>query len=191
MADIKFTSRKNLFKGFVGVDELEFYIPSKKQSITRTVVTRPDAVAILLYNKSSRKVVLIKQFRAPVYTKDKDGFILEVPAGVIERDESPEETIIRETLEEVGYLISKPRLIISFYPTTGLLNEIIHLYFDIIDDKDKVEEGGGLDTESEYLEVIELHVDQVFELLNQGKIIDAKTIIALLYLKNQLLENKV
>jgi nudix-type nucleoside diphosphatase (YffH/AdpP family) len=189
MTKMKFTSRKNLFQGFVGVDELKFSLPEKNQAITRTVVTRPDATAILLYNKTSHKVVLIKQFRAPVYTKDNDGVILEVPAGVIEQGESPQETIIRETLEEVGYRITNPQLLTSFYPTTGLLNEIIHLYFSVVEDKDKVGEGGGVEAEAEYLEVTEIEVDKALELLDKGQLIDAKTIIAILYLKNWLSKN--
>ena len=70
MDKIKLTTRKNLFKKFVGVDELRFDLPDRNEKICRYVVTRPDATAIVIYNKSNRSVVLIKQFRAPVFTKE-------------------------------------------------------------------------------------------------------------------------
>ena len=191
MIKIKFISRKKLFDGFVGIDELKFKIPEKNKRITRTVVTRPFAVAILLYNKSSRKIILIKQFRAAVYHNDNKGFVLEVPAGVIEECESPLDTVIRETLEETGYKIEQPKLITSFYPTTGFLSEIIHLYFAVVENKDKIGAGGGLDTESEYLEVVEMPVEQAFDLLDKGLIEDAKTLISIQYLRSYLNNMKI
>jgi GDP-mannose pyrophosphatase NudK len=184
-------SHKILYKGFVGVDEYVFEIPSQNITARRTVIKRPDAVAILLINKTTDKVVLIKQFRAPVFAKEGgNGYVFEIPAGVMEIDENPDETIIRETLEETGYKLIKPEFLLTFYPTVGILDERIHLFYGLVTTNDKIEEGGGLDTEKEFIDIIELPFSEAFSLLDNGEIIDGKTIIGLYYLK-KLIEKKV
>lgn len=190
MEEFKLRSHKIIFKGFVGIEEYEFEIPSQNLSAKRTVVKRPDAVAILLINKTTDNVILIKQFRAPVFAKEGQGYVFEIPAGVMEKNEDPLSTIIRETLEETGYRLSKPEFLLTFYPTVGILDERIHLYYGIVTTKDKIEDGGGLDTEKEFIDIIELPFDDALSLIDQGEIIDGKTIIGLFYLK-KLIEEKV
>ena len=190
MEEFKSLSHKILYKGFVDVEEYVFEIPSQKLTARRVIVKRPDAVAILLINKTSDKVVLIKQFRAPVFAKEGgDGYVYEIPAGVMETDENPEETIIRETLEETGYRLGKPEHLLTFYPTVGILDERIHLYYGIVSDDDKIEDGGGLDTEKEFIEIIELPFTDALALIDKGDIIDGKTLIGLFYLKKLTDEN--
>jgi GDP-mannose pyrophosphatase NudK len=184
MHKIKLVSEKNLFKKFVSVDELNFFIEDKQTDLRRYVVTRPNAAAILLYNKTKKSVVLIKQFRAPVFSHNQDGFILEVPAGVLEPGEDPKAGIIRETLEETGYSIKEPELLTVFYPSPGILNEEMYLYFAIVEDKDKVAKGGGLDSEKEFLEIVNVPVKTIMHYVFEGKIVDAKTMIGVFYLQN-------
>jgi len=184
MEEFKLLSHKILYKGFVGIDEYDFEIPSQNLTARRIVIKRPDAVAILLINKDTEKVVLIKQFRAPVFAKEGGkGYVYEIPAGVIETNEDPEGTIIRETLEETGYRLEKPEFLLTFYPTVGILDERIHLYYGIVTNKDKIEDGGGLETEKEFIDIIELPFSEALSLLETGKIIDGKTLIGLFYLK--------
>jgi ADP-ribose pyrophosphatase len=191
MEEFKLRSHKNLYTGFVGVDEYHFEIPSQNVTARRIVIKRPDAVAIILINKETKKVVLIKQFRAPVFAKDGgNGYVYEIPAGVMEADEDPAETIIRETMEETGYRLGKPELLLSFYPTVGILDEKIHLFYGIVASNDKIEAGGGLDTEKEFIDIIEMSFSEALTLLESGQIIDGKTMIGLFYLK-KLLEEKV
>lgn len=184
---IKELSRKTLYRGFAGVEEYRFRLPQNNSEVTRTVITRPSAAAIILVNKSEKKIILIRQFRAPVYHNTREGMVWEVPAGVIEPHEKPEETIIRETLEETGFRISDPKLISAFYPTVGLLNEVIYLYYDFVENADKIKTGGGNDFENEFLDVVELSFSEAINLLDSGQVIDGKTIIALLWLKNAFL----
>ncbi len=188
MEKTKLTSRKNLFKNFVGVDELHFDLPDRNESIRRFVVTRPDAAAIVIHNISRNTVVLIKQFRAPVFTKEDDGNILEVPAGVLEKGESPKECIIREALEETGYKIENPIELSTFYPSCGLLNERIALFYASVTNEQKLTRGGGLDTEQEYLEVLEIPVNDAFNMLKNGELTDAKTMLGIFYLNDLLAE---
>lgn len=184
-------SHKILYKGFVAVEEYEFEIPSQNLSAKRTIIKRPDAVAILLINKTTNKVILINQFRAPVFAKEGQGYVWEIPAGVMEAGEDPNETIIRETLEETGYRLAKPELLLSFYPTVGILDERIHLYYGIVYGYDKIEKGGGLDTEKEFIDIIELSFAEAFSMLDKGEIVDGKTIIGLFYLRKLIEQQKI
>ena len=180
MKNVKLKSRKNLFTKFVGVDEFDFHLEEQNTDITRFVVTRPEAAAILLFNSDTNSFVLIKQFRAPVYTKGEDGFIVEIPAGVLEPGEEPMETMVRETLEETGYKIENPELLYTFFPSPGMLNEKMHLFYAEVKNTDKIEKGGGLLSEKEFLEVIEIPVDEALDMVNNGQIGDAKTMLAIL-----------
>ena len=179
-------SQQNLFSGFVKVDELKLYVENKETYIRRFVVRRPEASCILLYNKDNHSFVFIRQFRAPLFGKEDSAYILEVPAGVLNAGENPMETIIRECLEETGYQISHPQWLTTIYPSPGILDEKIHLFFAEVTNSDKVTSGGGLESEHEYLEVIEIPVDEAYEMVESGEIIDGKTISCLFFAKNRI-----
>ena len=77
----------------------------------REVYDRGDGAGILLYNKEKQTVILTKQFRMPTYLNDnKDGMLVEVAAGMLDKD-NPEACIIRETEEEVGYRLKSVKKI--------------------------------------------------------------------------------
>jgi nudix-type nucleoside diphosphatase (YffH/AdpP family) len=139
---------------------------------------REDACCALLYNKIKNAVLLVKQFRYPSFTKG-EGFILEVPAGIIEKDEEPETTIIREVLEETGFQITNPSLIYRFFPSPGISSERCFLFFTEILDSDKRNNGGGLASENEDIQTKWIPRNQILSYLSNGEIKDAKTIIAL------------
>jgi GDP-mannose pyrophosphatase NudK len=182
MEEHKLLTKKRLYSNFIHFEELVFEIPEKKQQIRRFVVDRPAAAAILLFNTETQSVILIRQFRAPLYLKNDAPFTLEVPAGVLENDENPLDCIIRETWEESGYRIEKPTLIYSFYPSPGVFGEKMYLFYKEVNKQMKRGSGGGLESEKEYLDVLEIPRNNIPELLGSGKILDAKTIIALQFL---------
>jgi nudix-type nucleoside diphosphatase (YffH/AdpP family) len=166
---------------------MEFFLSNENTSIKRFVVTRPEAVAIILHNPFRNTLILIKQFRAPVFTKDQDPFVIEVPAGIIEKDEKPSVCAVREVFEETGYNIENPEYLRSFYTSPGILNEKVHLFYAKISDEDKKGKGGGLETENEFIELLEVSVDDALKMIQSGEIFDAKSIIAIFTLnqKNQ------
>lgn len=158
------------------------------QEQKREVYDRGNGAAILLYNKFKKTIVLIKQFRLPTYlNQNESGFLIEACAGILE-EEHPEETIIRETEEETGYQISEIKKIFQAYMSPGALTEIIHFYVAEYDDEMKKSAGGGLASEHENIEVIELPFETAYDMIALGEIVDAKTIMLLQYAKiNQLL----
>lgn len=149
----------------------------------RVNIARGEAVAMVLYNAEKNTVILVRQFRLAKYTKTGDGMLWEIPAGMIEPGEKPDEVAIRETLEETGYRISNPRLLKKIILAPGVMNEYIYIFYAEISDAQKVAAGGGLPGEGEYLEVHEFPIAEVLDLLTEGELEDAKTIIGLNELK--------
>ncbi len=159
------------------------------QRQVREVYNRGDGAAILLYNLQRRTVVLIKQFRMPAYLNDNDGFMIEVPAGVLEQS-NPEMTVQSEAEQETGYRVTDLRKLFSAYVSPGSITEQIHYFCATYTDKDKVSEGGGLDGEGEDIEVMEVAFDDALQWIQTGQIEDSKTIVLLQHAALHLFKNK-
>jgi len=156
----------------------------KVERLTHEVYGRNDGVAILLYNTSTKKVILSKQFRIPMYVAGvKNGFSIEVVGGAIDENESPETTVIRETKEEVGYHFSKLKKVATVFLSPGLMKEQVHLYVAEYNDDDKIDKGGGLASENEEIEVLEVSFLEALQMIENNDIIDARTIMLLQYVQ--------
>lgn len=142
----------------------------------RLAFERGDSVAILLVEKETKNVLLTNQFRYPS-CKHNEGWLLEIPAGSLEENENPEACVIREVMEELGYKISNPEHISTFYASPGAGTERMFLFFSEVSIKDKIEKGGGVDDENEDIQLVKIPINEI-----QSKILelkDAKTILAL------------
>ena len=147
----------------------------------REVYDRGDGAGILLYNKHKGTVILIKQFRMPTYLNDnKDGFLVEVCAGLLDQD-NPEACIIRETEEEVGYRLKSVKKIYEGYSSPGVMTEKMHFFVGEYTDDMKVGAGGGLASEHEDIEVLEIPFEKAVGMLDNGEIVDTRTIVLLQY----------
>lgn len=157
----------------------------KTERLTHEVYGKNDGVAVLLYNASTKKVVLSKQLRIPMYVAGvKNGFSIEVVGGAIDKNESPEKSVIRETREEIGYVISEIEKVSTVFLSPGLMREQVHLYIATYNEEDKLEnEGGGLAAESEEIEVLETDFFDALQMIDNQEIIDARTIMLLYHLK--------
>lgn len=162
----------------------------KTERLTHEVYGRNDGVAVLLYNSKTKKVILSKQFRMPIYVAGvNNGFSIEVCGGAIDKGELPETTVIRETKEEVGYHITEIKKVCTTFLSPGLMKEQVHLYVAAYKDEDKLEKGGGLASENEEIEVLEISFLEALKLIENDEIIDARTIMLLQYLQiNKLLD---
>jgi GDP-mannose pyrophosphatase NudK len=147
----------------------------------REVYERGHGAGILLYNTTKKTVILIKQFRLPTYLHDnKDGFLIEIPAGLLDED-NPEQCIIRETEEEVGIRIKSVKKVYEGYSSPGVLTEKMHFFVGEYTEDMKVSNGGGLAGENEDIEVLELPFTEAVRMLNEGEIVDTRTIVLLQY----------
>ena len=108
--------------------------------------------------------------------------LIEACAGLLDQA-SPEDRIRKETEEETGYRIASVRKVFEAYMSPGSVTEILYFFVAEYSDRMKVSDGGGVETEQEEIEVLELGVDQALEMVEQGEIQDAKTIMLLQYVK--------
>jgi len=151
--------------------------------VEREVYDRGQGVAVLLYNKERATVILVKQFRIPVYLNgDSEGMTLEVCAGMLDEDD-PEKAIIREIEEETGYCLNQVEKVLTAYASPGADMEQVHLFIAAYNDDQKIHAGGGLATEHEDLIVEEYAFAKAYSMIQSGAITDAKTIILLQYAK--------
>lgn len=170
---MKYRLRHSLFKG------------GMSNFFTREVMTRPDAVAVLLFDPSSECVILTKQFRIGAL-KSSNPWLEELVAGIIEPGEQPEDVARRETLEETGLtLTSKLEKIAEYYGSPGGLSEKTIVYFAEID-ASSAEGVHGLDSENEDILVVKKPVNQLFGEIDSASISNASLMIAGLWLKHRL-----
>lgn len=150
--------------------------------IQRECYNRGNGVAVLLYNVEKSTVILTKQFRMPVYENNKtEGMSIEVCAGAIDKNESPERTILREIEEEVGYKIEEIECVVETNMSPGAMTEKLYLFIAEYSEAMKINEGGGLDSEDEDIEVLEMPFKTALNMIKTKAINDAKTIILLQY----------
>lgn len=160
---------------------LEYTDGETREKHVREVYDRGNGATILLYNEKTKKIVLTRQFRLPTYLAgNKTGMLIETCAGTLE-DENPLEAIIRETEEETGYQIFEAKKIFEAYMSPGSVTEIIHFYIAKYDQTMKISDGGGLETEHEHIQVMELPFIEALKMIPVGEIKDAKTIMLLQY----------
>ena len=109
-----------------------------------------DSVAVLIYHKGRDAFVLVKQFRPPVYLKNEEGFTHELCAGIVDKELSLVEIAQEEILEETGYAVPPDRIkkITSYFTAVGFAGAQQTLYYVVVEDEDKVSEGGGIDVEA-------------------------------------------
>lgn len=147
-------------------------LPNGKKA-KRELVKHSGAVAVIAITKD-RKIVFVEQYRKPL-----ERTLVEIPAGKLEEGEDPKEAAIRELEEETGYTANNLQLLTSFYTSPGFAEEIVHIY--ITDELEKLDNPPKGD-EDEFVEVLELTLDEAKRYVEEQRIQDAKTNYAVLYL---------
>ena len=150
------------------------------QKIERLNFVRGDSAAVLVHDTEKDEIILAKQFRYPVMANersDRDGFILEIPAGIIEGDEAPETSGRREVEEEVGYAVSSLEFITSHFPSPGACSERIDLFYAAVTGAPRSAGGGGSE-EDEDIEIVRVKIGDFIAMASDGRILDGKTIMA-------------
>ncbi|MEN8123708.1 MAG: GDP-mannose pyrophosphatase NudK [Bacteroidota bacterium] len=149
---------------------------------SRESYDRGNGATILLYNKSKRTVILIKQFRMPSFVNgNKTGVMIETCAGLLDGD-PPEVCVRKEAFEETGIKIEKVKKVFEAYMSPGAVTEIIHFFIGEYNDQMKIGKGGGINDEHEDIEILEIPHDQALQMISNGEIKDAKTIMLLQYM---------
>jgi nudix-type nucleoside diphosphatase (YffH/AdpP family) len=153
------------------------------QTQSREAYDRGNGAAILLYNKEQQTVILTRQFRMPSFINgNSSGMLIEACAGLLDKDNA-EDCIKRETEEETGYKITDVRKIFEAYMSPGSVTEILYFFIAEYSQSMRVHEGGGVEHEEENIEVLEIPIQKAMNMIDNGEIKDAKTIMLLQYVK--------
>jgi len=150
------------------------------QTQHRETYHRDDAAALLPYNRAQRTVVLVRQFRYPAYIKGYNDLLIEAAAGLLD-SEPPEKRIRAEAEEEIGYRLGEVRKIFEAFMAPGGVTEKMHFFVAEYEADMRVGNGGGLVDEGEEIEVLELPFGEALAMIDDGRIVDAKTIMLLQY----------
>ena len=189
MRKVEIENKRTLFKDIFTITEtnlrFEQFKGSMSDTVRRLVFERGDSVAALLFNRDTQRVILTEQFRFPTYEKS-PGWLYEVVAGMIDKGEQAEDAMRREISEEIGYQTHELTHIATFYVSPGGSSERIMLYYAEVGDADRISAGGGLASEHEDIRQVDLTLAELWNALENNTIHDAKTLIAVQWLKNRL-----
>ncbi|MDR9795652.1 NUDIX hydrolase [Aeribacillus pallidus] len=152
------------------------------ENAKREVVKHPGAVAVIPITNEG-KIVMVRQYRKALERQ-----LVEIPAGKLEKGESPEITARRELEEETGYGCESLKHVISFYTSPGFADELVHLY--LAEGLIKLENKASLD-EDEFVEVLEVTLEEARKLIEEKEIYDAKTVYAVQYLTLKQLSEEI
>jgi nudix-type nucleoside diphosphatase (YffH/AdpP family) len=147
----------------------------------REAYDRGNGVVILLHDPDAGTVLLTRQFRLPIYLNGHpDGMLIEAPAGLLDQpDEDPETAIRREAEEESGVRVRDVQRLFRLYMSPGSVTEHVTFFVATYSHEQRVSGGGGLTTEGEDIESIELTLDEALAMVSRGEIDDAKTVLLL------------
>jgi GDP-mannose pyrophosphatase NudK len=154
-------------------------------TLVREVHDHGHGACVLPYDKARKTVLLVKQFRLPVELSTGDGFVIEVCAGLLDGDD-PAVCARREAEEEMGFRLSNLRQMASCFMTPGAVTERITMFLADYDHQARIGAGGGHHHEGEDIEVLELTFDEVRRMAKDGGIVDAKTLLLVMYLEREL-----
>lgn len=185
--DYKILKSERLLDDFITVDKVRVehdqFNSRHPANVIRYNIERPQAVAVILENVETGTIVLVEQFRfATVKKNPKNGWVLEIIAGLVDSGEEPVSCGIRETMEETGYRVNSLEFIQTYYGSVGISTEQVHLFYGQVRSTDKVGDGGGLEHENEDLAIREIPFEELMQMMKKGDIIDSKTIIGLQWL---------
>ena len=182
---VEIEGQERIYDGFFKLDRITLRherfdgTMSPRQAVLN--LERGDAVGVLLHDVDRDVVIFAEQFRYAAYERTGRGWILDIIAGMVEEAESAEQVARREALEEAGYRLGELEAIAAFFVSPGGTTERIHLFYAPLSASQCISGGGGIGHED--IRLVELPFDEAWARVEDGGICDAKTIIALQWLR--------
>lgn len=169
-------SSENIYEGkLLKVKRDKVKLPNGHTSY-REWINHPGASAVIPYLPDG-KIVLVKQYRYPVQQ-----VTIEIPAGKLDVEgENPLECAIRELKEETGYAAEKYTKLTTIATTVGFSNELIHIYA-----AENLSAGTQCPDGDEFINVITVPLEEAVSMISNEVITDAKSVTAILLLKEML-----
>jgi ADP-ribose pyrophosphatase len=164
----EFLDSKKIFSGRVFNVTVDTVREGEKTYV-REVVHHPGS-AVILPVFDDDTIALVRQYRHPAVR-----YLLELPAGTLNESERPEEGAARELEEELGLVAGRMEKLSEFFVSPGFCEEKMWLYLatDLTETQQRLED-------DELLEVLRLPIDRALQMITDGEIEDAKTIIGLM-----------
>ncbi len=183
--DLEIIDKTTVFQGFFRIDKYSLthrlFAGGWSKPVVREIFERGHAVAVLPYNPQTDQVVLIEQLRAGAVESPNGPWLLEVVAGMIDKQETAEEVARREALEEAGLTLEKLLPALSYLSSPGGSTERIDVFLGRF--SGEVQTGiFGLEEEQEDIRVHVFSREEALQLLSDGVIDNAATVIALQWL---------
>ncbi len=164
----KTVSSKSVYNGnIINVELMTVTLPDGRQA-TRDIVRHPGASAVIALNEKG-EMYMVRQFRKPLEAES-----LEIPAGKLDHGEDPLECARRELKEETGLSAGRLKHIVSIHSTPGFSDEVLHLYAAL-----NLFEGDSCADADEFISTERYSVPQLLDMILDGRITDAKTIIGI------------
>lgn len=145
------------------------------QRQSREVYDRGNGATILLYNRDKKTLILTRQFRFPVFINGHEGDLIEAAAGLLDNMD-PESRIKAEAEEETGFTVSRVEKIFEAYMSPGSVTEKLYFYLAEYHPLDQTGKGGGIKSEGEDIDVLEVTLDEALRGIETGQIVDLSLI---------------
>lgn len=188
--DVNVIKREPIYTGFVQLERVSlsyrlFQQTHHSQIIQRECIQRKKAAGVLIYNDPKEQFLLIEQFRVGAIDDPISPWHLEIIAGLLDNDESPEACLYRESLEEAGCSLFDLKHLFTFYPSAGASNELFYLYTA---QADLPTHGSvfGLVEEGENIQAHIFNYHELPQLFAQQRLRNAPVIMALQWLQQHI-----
>lgn len=180
------SEQKTLYDGFYKIESVRYSHSLHSGDMTGPIdvelFVRGDVVGLLPYDPATDQVALIEQFRIGAMHNKPDPWLVQIIAGMIDTDETPEQVVIREAKEEAGIELVEVELISRYLASPGASAEEVYVFYAETD-LSEIKGTHGLAEEVEDILVRVMSADDAIALLDRGQIKNALSIIALQWLK--------
>jgi len=173
MKGVRVIGSRRIYSGGINLRKDKFSLNGK--IVDKEIVVHQNSVGIVAIKDSSSSVILVTQYRRAA-----NKALLEIPAGKIERNETPREAAVREMAEEIGYA-GTLRPLLKWYLAPGYSTELMHVFVAT----NLREIARGLLDDDENIGIRKIGLGAAIKKCLNGKINDAKTVAALLAYYNQ------
>ena len=187
--DMEIVAEKTLYKGFFTLKQIQFkhklFAGGESGIVTRELLIKGAASAVIAYDPKADSVVLVEQVRIgaayhpePMHSP----WLLELIAGMVEKDEKPEEVALRESKEEAGITVKNLTHCLSVWDSPGGTVERLHLFVGKVDST-QAKGIHGLADENEDIRVHVVKREQAYQWMCEGKIDNGIAVIGLQWLQ--------
>lgn len=183
--DVEIIARETVWKGFFSIVRYRFrhrrFNGEMSNEVVREVFERGHAAVLLPYDPLRDEVVLIEQIRIPAFDVSETPWLLEMVAGIIEPNESAEDVVRREAVEEAGLTVGRVKPVLNYLASPGGTSERLSILVGEVD-ASLAKGCHGLEEENEDILVHVVSREQAYRWVEEGIIDNAASVIALQWL---------